>query len=136
MSTLPTVPVVLRYADGRMEKCRIGPYFSHSLKVIQVIQEDKSVLTVPIQDLKAVFFVEELDGKGHPEENWKSEDPGALKAGKTVCITFLDGEKIRGKVLGDLETGVGFFLFPMEKESNNRKVFIVRSATQEVTLEE
>ena len=129
------VPVVLRFKDGRMDKCFTGPYFSHSLKVVQVIHEEGDVITVPVEDLKAVFFVDELSGKDHPEEAWKEDDPKALKAGRTVTITFADGEKMRGKVLGDMDKGAGFFVFPIELGSNNRRVFVVRSAAKEITIE-
>ena len=130
------VPVVVRFLDGRLEKYFAGPYFSHSLKVVQVIGEGRGVITVPVEELKAVFFVEDLDGKGHVSGSWREENPAAHKAGKNVLVTFKDGERMRGKVLGNIARGAGFFLFPMENNSNNLKVFIIRSATQEVTFEE
>lgn len=130
-----TVPVVLRFADGRMEKCFVGPYFSHSLRVVQVIREDRSVMTHPIESLKAVFFVRDLDGKNHPDENWKEESPDAVRAGKAVVVTFLDGEKMKGRVLGDFALGAGFFLYPTELDCNNEKVFVVRGATAGVEFE-
>lgn len=129
------VPVVLRFKDGRMDKCFTGPYFSHSLKVVQVIHEEGDVITVPVEDLKAVFFVDELDGKGHPKTAAREDDPGALKAGRTVTITFADGERMRGKLLGEMDKGAGFFVFPIERDSNNRKVFVVRSAVKETVFE-
>gem|GEM_PF-1445525 len=130
------VPVVLRFKDGRLEKYFAGPYFSHSLKVVQVIGEGRGVITVPVEELKAVFFVEDLEGKGHVSGSWREDDPDVGKAGKNVLVTFKDGERMRGKVLGNITRGAGFFLFPMEKNSNNLKVFIIRSGTQEVAFEE
>jgi hypothetical protein len=129
------VPVVLRFADGRMEKCFVSPYFSHSLRVVQVIREDRSVVTHPIESLKAVFFVRDLDGRDHPRGHWKEEDPEALKAGRAVVVHFADGERIRGRVLGDPGQGAGFFLYPTEPGSNNEKVFVVRASTTAVETE-
>ena len=130
-----SVPVVLRFTDGRMEKCLISPYFSHSLRVIQIIREDRSVITQSIDELKAVFFVRDLEGKDHPRNNWSKVDPEAIRAGKTVVITFADGEKIRGRVLTDTGQGAGFFLYPTEPDSNNEKIFVVRGATTGVEIE-
>jgi hypothetical protein len=130
------VPVVLRFKDGRVEKTFAGPYFSHSLKVVQVIGEGRGVITVPVEDLKAVFFVEDLEGKGHQSGSWREENTEAGRAGKNVLVIFKDGEQMRGKVLGDITRGAGFFLIPTEKNSNNLRVFIIRSAAQEVTFEE
>lgn len=131
-----TIPVVLRFLDGRMEKCQVGPYFSHSLRVVQVIREDRSVATHPIESLKAVFFVRDLEGRDHPRDNWKADGPEALRAGKIAVVTFADGEKMRGRVLGGTGAGAGFFLYPTEPDSNNEKVFVVRSSTQSVVVEE
>ena len=131
----PSIPVVLRFNDGRMEKCYVSPYLSHSLRVVQIIRDDRSVVTQPINALKAIFFVKDLDGKDHPQEHWSAEGPGSPRAGRTVVVTFLDGEKIRGRVLGDIAQGAGFFLYPSEPDSNNEKVFVVRSATSGVDIE-
>jgi hypothetical protein len=128
--------VVLRYLNGDMEKCLIKPYVSCSLKVIQVIKEDGSVRTIPVKDLKAIFFVKDLEGKDHKEGSWEIEDPEALKIGKRVTVTFKDGEKMKGKILGDWKKGEGFFLYPMEINSNNIKVFIVKTSIVEIKEEE
>lgn len=128
--------VVLRYLNGDMEKCYIKPYISCSVKVIQVIKEDGKVETIPIKDLKAIFFVKEFEGKGHKAGSWVEEDPEGLKVGKKVIVTFKDGENIKGKVLGDLEKGEGFFLYPLEKGSNNIKIFVVKKSVLEIKEEE
>jgi hypothetical protein len=132
---VPSVPVVLRFIDGRMEKCFVSPYFSHSLRVIQVIREDRSVITQPVEALKAVFFVRDLDGCDHPQDHWKEEGPESPRAGRAAVVTFSDGEKMRGRVLGDFAQGAGFFLYPMEPDSNNEKVFVVRASTAGVEIE-
>lgn len=130
------VPVVLRYLNGDMEKCFIKPYISCSIKVIQVIKEDKTVKTIPIKDLKAIFFVKEFEGKDHKSDSWKIEDPEALKVGNKIVVTFIDKEKIKGKVLGEWKKGEGFFLYPVEKNTNNLKIFVVRSSIIDIKEEE
>ncbi len=130
------VPVVLRYLNGEMEKCFIKPYISCSVKVLQVIKESGEVITVPVEDLKAVFFVKELKGRGHKEGSWEEEDPKALKAGKKITVVFKDGEKMKGKVIGNYEKSGSFFLYPIEKDSNNIKVFIVKNSLAKIIEEE
>ncbi len=128
--------VVLRYLNGDMEKCFIKPYISCSLKVVQIIKEDGSVRTIQVKDLKAIFFVKEFEGKDHKEGSWEEEDPNGLKAGKKVIVTFKDGEKMKGKVLSDWMKGEGFFLYPIEKDSNNLKVFVVKTSILDIKEEE
>ncbi|HPR64806.1 MAG TPA: hypothetical protein PK014_11350 [Thermoanaerobaculia bacterium] len=126
------VPVVLRFRDGHIEKCMASPYLSHTAFTIQVLSEDYDVHRVAFKDLKAVFFVKNLDSEGHEPIDLTADHPGGPKAGKTVDVTFFDGESIRGKVLGSLKEGCGFFLLPANPEDNNDKIFVVRDALKEL----
>ena len=52
---------------------------------------------------------------------------------KKLIVTFHDGETIRGRVLGSMEMGCGFFLLPADPTGNNEKIFVVTDALEEVT---
>jgi hypothetical protein len=86
---------------------------------------------VLIRDLKAVFFVKNFDG--NPDYNERKEYSNGDKAqGRKVEILFVDGEKLVGSTLGYDPNRLGFFLFPVDPESNNIRVFAVTAAVKSV----
>jgi len=128
-----TVPVVVRFRDGRLLKCHANKQFSVSIRAVQLINQGK-VESVPLDDLKAVFFVRDLEGSGRGfEQNLETNQ--SPRAGRLLKVTFFDGETIRGRSLTHGLDGPGFFLYPLDPESNNERVFVVRQATREVVIE-
>ena len=88
-----------------------------------------------LSQLKAVFFVKSLEGrKGPPsvkgllEEEEKVETGGARK----LKITFFDGETLLGMTHGYNPEREGFFIAPMEKDSNNLRIFVISSSIRQV----
>jgi hypothetical protein len=127
------IKVVVRYVDGRVVKGTTQDFFPnkdrfHLLSDTTVSEEPAEVL---IRDLKAVFFVKDFGG--NPGYNERKEYNNGDKAqGRKVEILFVDGEKLVGSTLGYDPNRLGFFLFPVDPESNNMRVFAVTAAVQNV----
>jgi hypothetical protein len=127
------IKVVVRYADGRVVKGMTQDFFPnkdrfHLRSDTTASEEPAEVL---IRDLKAVFFVKDFDGK--PGYNERKEYNNGDKAqGRKVEILFVDGEKLVGSTLGYDPNRLGFFLFPVDPESNNMRVFAVTAAVKNV----
>jgi hypothetical protein len=127
------IKVVVRYADGRVVKGMTQDFFPnkdrfHLRSDTTASEEPAEVL---IRDLKAVFFVKDFDGK--PGYNERKEYNNGDKAqGRKVEILFVDGEKLVGSTLGYDPNRLGFFLFPVDPESNNMRVFAVTVAVKSV----
>jgi hypothetical protein len=127
--------VVARFRDGRTIKGTtydFGPQ-KKAFHVIPLGEERGKVSEVLLSELKAVFFVKSLEGKqDHPlareviEE--KAEPPGLMK----VKITFFDGETLVGTTHGYTLEREGFFIVPLEGDSNNLRVFVLSKAVQQV----
>jgi hypothetical protein len=127
--------VVARYRDGRTIKGTtydFGPQ-KKAFHVVPLGEERGKVSEVLLSELKAVFFVKSLEGKqDHPlareviEE--KAEPPGLMK----VKITFFDGETLVGTTHGYTLEREGFFIVPLEGDSNNLRVFVLSKAVQQV----
>ena len=127
--------VVARYRDGRVIKGTtydFGPQ-KKGFHVIPLGEEGGKVSEVLFSDLKAVFFVKSLEGKqDHPsgkegiEE--KTEPMGQMK----VKITFFDGETLVGTTQGYTLEREGFFIVPLEEDSNNLRIFVISKAVKEV----
>lgn len=126
------VPVVLRYRDNTVEKCFAQPYLSHTEFSLQVLTTEGKVHRVPFKDLKAVFFVKDIESEGHDPRDLSLDHPEGPRAGKTFLVTFFDGESIRGKVLGSTTEGCGFYMLPMHPDDNNKKIFVIRDALKEM----
>jgi hypothetical protein len=127
------IKVVVRYGDGRVVKGMTQDFFPnkdrfHLRSDTTASEEPAEVL---IRDLKAVFFVKDFDGK--PGYNERKEYNNGDKAqGRKVEILFVDGEKLVGSTLGYDPNRLGFFLFPVDPESNNMRVFAVTAAVKNV----
>ncbi len=86
-------------------------------------EEIKQIL---INDLKAVFFVKDFSGnKDYKEAKGSNGLPGS---GKKIRAVFKDGETISGYTHVFNMDQPGFFLIPLDKKSNNERVFIVFSS--------
>jgi hypothetical protein len=83
-------------------------------------------VTVPLDALKAVFFVRTFDGnRQHAEHDAFQIERGQ---GKRVLVTFSDGEVLAGFTSAYAPGKAGWFLFPADPASNNERVFVVAAA--------
>ncbi len=136
--------VVLRYYDGRVEKGYLVSFSETGSDVeIKEYKTERSI-KAHLDELKAIFFVRSFEGKpGYREK--KRYDRKGITA-KKVFIRFKDKETLLGYVEGMLpwdkgffltkqhDRGKGFFVYPVDEESNNIKVFIVASSVEDVTV--
>ena len=122
--------LVVRYADGRLLKGYsqdFHPGKGHFQLTASPTLSDGPRIVVPIGDLKAVFFVRDFDGNAS-----YTEDKGAERRGhgRHVSVTFLDDEVMEGTTLNYQPGGVGFFLAPFDRQSNNLRTFVVARAVR------
>ena len=121
--------VVIRYKTGEVRRGTIADFRSGG-STFTLLEEmpggSNRDVTVAVEDLKAVFFVRSLEGNpGYSEK--KLQDP-AHPMGRRLLVTFSDGESLRGTTIGTNLTHHGFFLFPADPQSNNKRIFVVRTA--------
>ncbi|MEW6720783.1 MAG: hypothetical protein AB1346_10080 [Thermodesulfobacteriota bacterium] len=126
--------IVVRYASGRVLKGHTQNFFPNrpSFHLLPLEGEPfKGPVEIPLDNLKAVFFVRDFTGnKDFQEKNRISE--GEKPQGRVMEVTFRDNETILGTTQGYDPKRPGFFLFPVDKGSNNTRVFIVSAAVQKV----
>ncbi len=127
------IKVVLRYLDGRVFKGytqdfnQTRPSF-HFQKNTTDSSTNNSML-IEVKDLKALFFVKTFEGDKEYNER-KEFITGDLPQGRKVEVTFVDGEIIRGSTVGYDPQRPGFFLLPVDKGSNNIRIFVVTAAVK------
>lgn len=136
--------VVTRMIDGKLLKGYITE-FSPEQSEVNIEEEATGDLhPVKIRDVKAVFFVKSFEGDNEYKER-KSYGITKIK-GKRVFVKFRDGEGLvgfleggvpwqRGFFLSKQESDLkGFFLLPVDEDTNNIKVFVVSSSVDAVTV--
>ena len=101
--------VVLRFIDGRIVRGYLGDFSVFDSSVS--IEDDSSVKqTIPVHELKAVFFVRSFEGD--KSRNERKSFIGPVPQGKRVFVRFKDGESMMGYIEGDMPWQKGFFLEP------------------------
>ena len=122
--------IVLNRRVGDVMKGSTGDFRPNNEK-FHIALEDGSVTKVSIADLKAVFFVRDMEG--HPDRQDRYEDD-IRGAGRKLQVTFEDGEVIVGFSSVYKPDRQGWFMVPADNQSNNLRIFVVNSAVAEVTL--
>ncbi len=139
--TIPKVQnlVVARYRDGKIIRGMTHD-FGPQKKVFHVNTVEKhgrtiagKIYEISLSELKAVFFVKSLEGRQGPPSlkgllEEKLDAPGLMK----MRVTFLDGEVLVGTTHGYTAEREGFFVAPLERDSNNLRIFVVSSAVKKV----
>ena len=141
IQTLPQVQnlVVARYRDGKMIR-GITHDFGPRKKVFHVnptgekgYRVGKKSFRIFFSELKAVFFVKNLEGRGNLPSlegylEQKSKLPNSLKE----KVTFFDGEILEGTTYGYTPDREGFFMVPQERDCNHLRVFVISSAVRKI----
>jgi len=90
-------------------------------------------IVLEMKEIKALFFVKSLDGNKDYRER-KDFLEGDRILGRRVELTFIDGEKMKGSTLDYDPRRRGFFLIPVDPDSNNIQVFVVSNAVMNVSF--
>lgn len=130
--------IVVHYKDGRLLKG-----FTHDFTPVKDIfhitselESDKGkIYEVFCPQLKAIFFVKTLEGNVNYKEkkSFDEVDTSTLK-GIKIRVEFNDGEVLRGISLGYSKNRKGFFIIPVDPQSNNERVYIVTNSVRDVKL--
>jgi hypothetical protein len=123
--------LVVRYLDGTMLK-GFSQDFHPTRSFFHVspsITAGAETSMVPMQQLKAVFFVRDFDGNpDHVDSRAFAERTN----GRKIEVTFADGELMLGSTLGYRPDGTGFFVCPADGDGNNLRVFVLPSGVKRI----
>jgi len=136
--------VVARFKNGKILKGHVRDFGVGSETVTVEDPETRTAHRISIDELKAIFFVKTFEGQGTYVE--KKTFGIRKNPGRKVFVKFKDSEALVGYVDGDIpwakgfslekdgKKTTGFFLVPVDSNSNNIKVFVVGSSIQDVTI--
>lgn len=128
-----TQKVVIHYLDGRLLR-GYSKFFFHGQSHVRIQNLRRRTVRVPLEEVKAVFFVRRLRGRRDYHEE-KRFTTGSPRFGRRVEIRFRDGEVLRGRALDYRPEDSGFYLKPSDPESNNEMVFVPLTALRRVKVQ-
>lgn len=136
--------VVVRFNNGRILKGYIRNFIADEGFVTLEEAGTCREQIIPIGELKAIFFVKTFEGVSEYRD--KKAYGIRKNIGRKVYIRFNDEESMIGFLEGEVpwkkgfflskpdKVAKGFFLIPVDSESNNIKVFAVGSSIKDITL--
>ena len=130
-----SLKVVVHFADGTIIKGSTQDF--HPDRPLFRIVLLNGVDTIPVKaaQLKAVFFVKELDNdyRGLRVKDFSPSD-GNRANGRPVAVLFQDGEMMVGYTHSYNPDRQGFFMVPVDPDDNNQRIFVVKSAAKTLKL--
>jgi hypothetical protein len=130
--------IVLHFQDKRLLKGYTHDFtpLKEKFHLISEQQPDKGdIYEIQCADLKAVFFVKSFDGNREYAEKKSFDDVDAAGLrGLKVKVEFPDGEVIRGTSFGYSKNRKGFFIVPLDPDSNNERIYVVTNILRDVKI--
>lgn len=136
--------IVARFSDGRVLKGYTSGFTAESDFFLLNEAGSGKEHRVAVADLKALFFIKSFEGNKTYRE--KKAFGASTHDGHKVYVKFNDQESLVGFVegeipwdkgffiSGDAGKAKGFFLIPVDRDSNNVKVFVVGTSVEDVTV--
>lgn len=130
--------VVVRFKDGRLLRGYTHDFtpVKETFHLTSEEEKDKgNIYDIKTTDLKAIFFVKTLEGKkGYPEKKRFDDVDSSGLRGLKIKIEFHDGEIISGTSHGYSRNRKGFFVTPVDPQSNNDRIYVLTDAVRDVKV--
>lgn len=125
---METNKVVARFKNGSLMKGKTNDFFPTKTSFhLQTLTGETE--KIDVEQLKAFFLVKDFEGNQSYNEKFNDEVAGA---GRKIRVTFSDGESITGYTLGYSPDRRGFYMTPADLNSNNVRIFVVKSASEKI----
>jgi hypothetical protein len=134
--------LVARYRDGRVLKGYASDFAPDrpQFHLVPATEAGSPAgpVAVPLDDLKALFFVRDFGGDADYQERKRFDalDGRGGAQGRRVAVAFADGEVLVGYTVAYDPRRLGFFLYPADPRSNNLRVFAVATSVRTVSVPE
>lgn len=126
--------VVVRFNDGSVMKGSVSNFSPRDPTFHLVATDGKTSKKIPVDRLKAVFFVKDLQGNVDYNETKEFPANPSPGLGRRIRVLCKDGEILVGYCNAYQPTQQGFFIFPVDRGSNNDRVYLLAHAVKDVQL--
>jgi len=131
--------IVVKFNDGQIIKGYTTDFNpNHDLFHVRLIddckeEEQGEQVEVDLNKSKAVFFVKDFEGnkeykKVRTFNGYSSGPPSQRK----IVVIFKDGENFYGTTHSYAPDRKGFFVYPIDQQDNNDRVFVTKNALEKV----
>jgi len=121
--------VVVHIVGGKILKGTTANFFPNREVFHLQEKENGENLEISVSILKAVYFVKAFEGSPEYDERTNMARVGC---GRKIKIYFKDGETQIGYTQGYTPGRSGLFVFPVDPESNNERIYIVAASTSKI----
>lgn len=115
--------VVLRFLDGRVLP-GFAPIYEDGLSEIAATDMSGMPLCIPLDELKAVFFVRTFSGNPDYDSKQDPAELGEFAGSSLLRVSFRDGEKLVGEARPGVDVSKGFFLTVLDPDDNNVLIYV------------
>ena len=129
--------MVIRFKDKTLLKGESFDFYPNS-KTFHLRLIEGEEIEIDIENLKAVFWVKSFDGNKDYSYTYDDSIPWGVNK---VNVRFADGESMIGyaqhlqcKNHHVYHSDYGFFITPADFKGNNDRVFVLKSATEEINF--
>lgn len=128
--------VVAHFLGGKLTKGYTYDFNQNrdSFHVFDSPEKIEEGTLVQHDELKALFFVKTFEGNPNYQDPVFSEEEVKKIVGMKLKITFKDGEVMFASTYGYSPARKGFFVYPLDKECNNNKVYVITPSTTSVEI--
>jgi len=132
--------IVVKYQNGEIVKGWTGDFrpnreVFHLYPLKEYEYGEGEVLEVKLSSLKAVFFVKDYKGnKNYKKVRTFKGQSKVTPTQRKIVVTFKDGENVYGTSHSYGPNREGFFVYPIDTEDNNERIFVVQSAIESIRL--
>lgn len=126
--------VVVHFKNGTVIKGTTLDFVAEKPK-FHLTYPDNRIEEITTETAKAVFFVKTFEGnKDYREKkDFAGVTPQDLR-GLKVRVVFQDNETLLGSTMGYNKQRKGFFILPVDPNSNNIRIYVVASAIKDIKL--
>ena len=130
--------VVVKYKNGEIikgwvEEFRPDRIFFTLYPLIEYSKEKEIHINFDV--LKAVFFVKDFFGnKNYKKVRTFNLSHEFTPSQRKLIVNFKDGEHLYGTSYNYGRYEKGFFVFPIDPNDNNERIFVVRSAIDNIRI--
>jgi hypothetical protein len=127
--------VVARYRNGQLVKGYTRDFYPERPVFHVLPKGGAQAIPVKVAELKGVFFVRDLLGNRlrHKNRRFLAQEQGP-QSGRHIAVLFEDGEVMVGHSQTYSPERPGFFVFPIDPQGNNLRVYVLRAAVRQVKL--
>ncbi|MHB8078302.1 MAG: DUF6982 domain-containing protein [Candidatus Krumholzibacteriia bacterium] len=127
------IRVVARFANGKLLKGTTQDFAPNRSSFHLIPIDGSPSLEVRTDQLKALFFVKDL--QGNPDRTSLRgflDAPATSAQGRKLAVRFTDEEFLCGHTLSYQPGRPGFFMTPVDETGNNIRIYVVVAATVEI----